>query len=200
MLDALSHDLDLVAMRLGVPYVHVNGALHADYTGTTPLYFYDWPYEAGPEACARNRAGVEGAAGLLAPLQPVIQEYVEQTGLPLDLSDPYAAFSKLARLTQTPREFDFPGDHWPPHFHHTGPFHRADFRPPISFPWDRLSGEPLIYISMGTLLNAAREIFETIIEAANASGRQLVLSIGAQFTPEQLVSVPANAIVVNHAP
>ena len=53
---------------------------------------------------------------------------------------------------------------------------------------------------MGTLLNGSREVFRTIVEAAYAPGRQIVLSIGAHLTSEELGTVPPNAIVVNHAP
>jgi zeaxanthin glucosyltransferase len=193
-------NLDLVAMHLGMPYVHINCALHPDYTGITPLYVYDWPHEGGPEARARNLAGVQALAPMLEPFQRVVKEYVDHTGLPLDLTDPYAAFSKRALLTQTPEEFDFPSDHWPPHFHYTGPWHEPAFRPQVPFPWDQLTGEIIIYASMGTLLNGSREVFRTIVEAAYAPGRQLVLSIGAHLTAEDLGDLPANTIVVNHAP
>ena len=53
---------------------------------------------------------------------------------------------------------------------------------------------------MGTLLNGSREVFRTIVEAAYAPGRQIVLSIGAHLTSEELGTVPPNVIVVNHAP
>ena len=200
VLDAVPRNLDLVAMHLGIPYVHVNCALHPDHTRFTPLYVYDWPHEPGPEARARNVAGVQALAPMLEPFQTVVKEYVEQTGLPLDLTDPYAAFSKTAQLTQTPKEFDFPSEHWPPHFHYTGPWHQPAFRSQVPFPLHRLTGEPLIYASMGTLLNGSREVFRTIVEAAYAPGRQIVLSIGAHLTSEELGTVPPNAIVVNHAP
>lgn len=200
VLDAVTRDLDLVAMHMGVPYVHVNCGLHVDYTGRTPPYFFDWPYEAGPAARARNLAGLHAAAQIRAPFLRVVQEYVQQVGLPLDLNKPYATFSKRAQLTQTPKEFDFPSDHWPPYFHYTGPFHEKAFRPPVPFPWERLTGEPLIYASMGTMLNGAREVFQTILEAASAPGRQLVLSIGANLTPEAVGPAPGNTIVVNQAP
>ena len=41
----------------------------------------------------------------------------------------------------------------PANFHYTGPFHDVRVRPPAPFPWERLTGRPLIYASMGTLQN-----------------------------------------------
>jgi zeaxanthin glucosyltransferase len=58
-----------------------------------------------------------------------------------------ATMSELAWLTQTPKEFDFESFHWPPQFHYTGPFHDGRGRIESDFPWDRLTGEPLIYAS-----------------------------------------------------
>ncbi len=41
-------------------------------------------------------------------------------------------------------------------FYHTGPFHNGQGRAKVAFPWERLTGEPLIYASMGTILNGRR--------------------------------------------
>ena len=70
-----------------------------------------------------------------------------------------------------------------------------------NFPWDQLTGEPLIYASMGTLQNGLETVFNTIAEAVgDRPGMQLVLSTGPVVDPQQIKSVPANAIVVQHAP
>jgi UDP:flavonoid glycosyltransferase YjiC (YdhE family) len=58
---------ELAAMSLGMPYIHVSVALHRDYSGCTPPYFYDWPHETTPAALARNRKGVESFLEMLAP-------------------------------------------------------------------------------------------------------------------------------------
>src|SRR5690606_12954129 len=73
-------------------------------------------------------------------------------------------------------------------------------REPTPFPWDRLTGEPLIYASMGTLQNGSESVFRTIVEGAAAPGRQLVLSIGRNLDPERIGPVPANTIGVTRAP
>jgi zeaxanthin glucosyltransferase len=71
----------------------------------------------------------------------------------------------------------------------------------VDFPWDRLTGEPLIYASMGTLINGRVDVFRTIVAAVTKhKGTQLVLSIGHQLDPKQIGPVPSNAIIVNKAP
>jgi zeaxanthin glucosyltransferase len=70
----------------------------------------------------------------------------------------------------------------------------------VEFPWERLTGEPLIYASMGTLQNGSERVFQTIVAAAEAPGRQLVLSIGHNLSPAAIGPVAANTIVVQQAP
>ena len=200
VLDQLSRGFDLVAMHRGIPYVHVSNALHLDYSGHTPLGVFDWPYETGPAAFARNRQGVESMLKLTATLTEAQREYGERVGLTLDWDDPDRSMSQRAWITQTPREFDFPSDHWPAHFHHAGPLHDGNGRVPAAFPWERLTGESLIYASMGTLQNGSEEVFRKIVEGAAAPGCQIVLSIGRNLKPEQIGTVPPNTVVVAHAP
>jgi MGT family glycosyltransferase len=53
---------------------------------------------------------------------------------------------------------------------------------------------------MGTLQNGAERIFEAIVAAAQAPGRQLVLSIGKNLDPDKIGTLSANTIVVRSAP
>jgi hypothetical protein len=67
--------------------------------------------------------------------------------------------------------------------------------------WDRLTGEPLIYASMGTAQNGLESVFNTMAQdVGERAGLQLVLSIGPVLDTQQIKSLPASAIVVNRAP
>jgi zeaxanthin glucosyltransferase len=201
VLDGVMVELGLVPMHLGIPYVHVSNSLHYDFSGHTPLFAFNWPHERTPEAFARNKEGVRSFLQLLERNRLIARRYAERVGLNFDCNDPLAGISRLAWLTQTPKEFDFPSSQWPPQFHHTGPFHDGSGRKDPDFPWDRLTGEPLIYASMGTLQNGLEGVFSTIAQAVGErAGTQLVLSIGPVFDPQQIKSLPANAIVVDRAP
>jgi zeaxanthin glucosyltransferase len=71
----------------------------------------------------------------------------------------------------------------------------------VDFPWERLTGEPLIYASMGTILNGRVDVFRTIVAGlAKHKDLQLALSVGDQVDPEQIGPVPNNAIIVKRAP
>ncbi len=192
---------ELAPMSLGLPYAHVANALHFDYSGDTPLCFYDWPHETTPAALARNQKGVDRFLQTLTPTIVVAKAYAKRAGLDVDWDNPSATISKLAWITQCPREFDFESSHWPPQFHHTGPFHDGAGRINVDFPWERLTGEPLIYASMGTLMNGLADVFRTITAAtAKLKGLQLVLSVGDQLDPEQIGPLPSNTILVKRAP
>jgi zeaxanthin glucosyltransferase len=201
LLDTVQFYIELGPMQLGIPYVHVSNGLHFDYSGYTPLCLYGWPHQTTPPALARNREGVAKWAKILGEANAGIRAHAESAGLEVDWEDLDSTLSPLASITQTPRVFDFESSHWPPQFHHTGPFHDRKGREKVDFPWERLTGEPLIYASMGTILNGRLDVFRIIVAAlAKHAGLQLVLSVGDQVDPEQIGPVPSNAIIVKQAP
>jgi zeaxanthin glucosyltransferase len=201
LIDTVQFYAELAAMQLGMPYVHVANGVHWDYSGYTPLCLYGWPHETTPAALARNREGVAKWTDLLNSLNGGIKAHARSVGLKINWNDLSSAFSPFASITQVPRAFDFESSHWPPQFHHTGPFHNGKGRKNVDFPWERLTGEPLIYASMGTILNGQVDVFRTIVAAvAKNKNLQLVLSIGDQIDPKQIGRAPNNAIIVKQAP
>jgi zeaxanthin glucosyltransferase len=201
LLDVGQFYAELAAMQLGMPYIHVSAALHLDYSGYTPLCLYGWPHQTTPAALARNREGVAKFVKLVQANNAGIRAYAKSAGLKIDWDDLSSTTSPLASITQTPSAFDFESAHWPPQFHHTGPFHDDKGREKVDFPWERLTGEPLIYASMGTILNGRVDVFRTIVAALTKHrDLQLVLSVGDQIDPEQIGPVPNDAIIVKRAP
>jgi zeaxanthin glucosyltransferase len=201
LLDTVQYYIELGPMKLGMPYIHVSAALHRDYSGYTPPHFSDWPHETTPAALARNREGVARWAKIVGEANAGVRAYAEKARLKIHWEDLGSTLSPLALISQTPRAFDFESSHWPPKFHHTGPFHNDKGRAKIDFPWERLTGEQLIYASMGTILNGRSDVFRTIVAGvAKHKDLQLVLSIGDQLDPEQIGPVPKNSIIVKRAP
>jgi MGT family glycosyltransferase len=127
--------------------------------------------------------------------------YAEEMGLDISWNDPSATTSKLAVISQIPREFDYPDIPWPAWFHYAGPFHDGEGRTPIAFPWEKLSGEPLIYASLGTVVNGLEHVHKAILGAVGPlTGFQIVLSIGKFINPADLGPIPANTLLVAEAP
>ena len=201
IIDTVQFYAELGAMQLGIPYVHVANAVHFDYSGYTPLCCYGWPHETTPAALARNREGVAKWANLLNSVNGGIKAHAESIGLKIDWNSVASTVSPLALITQVPQAFDFESSHCHSQFQHTGPFHNGKGRENVDFPWERLTGEPLVYASMGTILNGQVDVFRTIVAAVAANKNlQLVLSIGDQIDPKRIGPVPNNAIVVKRAP
>jgi zeaxanthin glucosyltransferase len=201
ILDTAYRLVELVPMHLGLPYVQIWNILHFDFSGSTPLALYSWPHETSPEAFARNVAGLQIFGEYAQAVGSIAQSYAERNRLEIDWSNPAATVSRLAVITQTPKEFDFPIPDLPPQFHYAGPFHDNEGREPVPFPWEKLSGKPLIYASMGTLVNGRNDVYGAILEAVGEFPEmQVVLSVGKNFTPGDLGPVPPNTIVVRIAP
>jgi zeaxanthin glucosyltransferase len=201
VLDTYQPYLELAPIHTGTPYVHVANAAYFDTSGETPLCFFDWTHEDSTDAKARNLAGVDHYKKLLASSLSAAKDYAQEVGLTVDWGDPAATLSKLAWLTQIPEEFDFSSTRRPQQFSHTGPFHDGYGRPDVPFPWEKLSGAPLVYASMGTLQNGLENVFRIIIDVAGTHRElQFVIAMGDKLDRSMLNTVPDNVILVQHAP
>ena len=201
VIDTIHVFVELVAIRLNLPYIHIWNILHIDRSGMTPPCFVSLPYEDSPDAREKYAAGVVDIGRFFSPVTDVAREYAAEHNLDIDWSKPGATVSKLAVITQTPKVFDFPKLPCPPQFHYTGPFHDPSSRSLIPFPWERVTAERMIYASLGTLVNGLAHVYRKIIAAsAMIPGAQLVLSIGNHIRLEDLGKLPGNAIVVQSAP
>jgi len=189
IIDNIQFYAELGAMHLGLPYIQVAAAMHFDFSGYTPLSIYGWPHETTAEALDRNQEGIARFTRLLMAGGAGVRAYAKRVGLKIDWDDPSFTVSPLASITQVPKAFDFESPFWPVQFHHTGPFHDDESRPKVEFPWERLTGEPIIYASMGTILNGRVDVFRTMVGAlAKHKDLQLVLSVGENVDPAQIRS------------
>ena len=200
VLDQYQPYVELIPKSLGMPYVHVSNALHVDYTGRSPLCFYG-RRPNGSDETARNREEVERFRVLLEPTTAMARQYARKAGLSVDWENPSSTVSPLLWVTQTPRDFDFDSAPHVPQFHYSGPWHDGYGRLPVEFPWERLTGKPIVYVSMGTLQNGVTETFRAIAASAKRLKHlQFVLAIGNQITPEQIGETASNVLTVAYAP
>jgi zeaxanthin glucosyltransferase len=201
VIDTIHSFLQLVPMSLGMPFAQIWNILHIDFSGATPPCFFSWPHETTPEALARNAEGVKTAREIFTPVRQIAMEYAEKVGLPIDWNDPAAIMSKLAVITQTPKEFDFPGIAWPAQFHYAGPLHDSEGRRRTPFPWEQLTSDRFIYASLGTLVNGMEYVYKTILQAVGRLPNiQVALSVGKNVYLDSVGPIPPNVIVVRTAP
>jgi UDP:flavonoid glycosyltransferase YjiC (YdhE family) len=75
-------------------------------------------------------------------------------------------------------------------FLYAGPFHDDEGREQVPFPWEKLTGKPLIYASLGTLVNGLDHVYKIILETVGKLPEiQVVLSTGKNVKPEDLGSI-----------
>jgi MGT family glycosyltransferase len=135
---------------------------------------------------------------LASPIYAVVNQQRKTWGLaPLNHST--EALSPIAQIAQLPKALEFETTDNPANLFYTGPFVDTR-RQPVSFPWNRLDGRPLVYASLGTLQNGSEAIFRTIAEACAGQDLQLVLSLGGGLDPTHLGPLPGEPIVVSYAP
>jgi MGT family glycosyltransferase len=184
-----------VAEHLGIPFVTVCNALALNREPDVPPPFSPWNYRESVLARMRNRLGYAVSDRILAPVRGVLADYRRRWKLPAHRSSE-DSYSKLAQISQQPREFDFPRKFLPSCFHYVGPL-RSPERHKIDFPWERLDGRPLIYASLGTLQNVKTDLFQCFVEACADLDVQVVI---AGRSPESLGPLPENVIAAAYAP
>jgi UDP:flavonoid glycosyltransferase YjiC (YdhE family) len=180
LVDTAEFGGDIIAERLGLPFVSVANALLPNLEPRVPPPLWGWLPSRAPWARARDYLGYLAVRWVTRPLRQVLADQRSAWGLP-PKDDLNAWLSPLAQLSQQPPEFEFPR-RLPPQFHFCGPFQDPAARAPVPFPFDALDGRPLVYASMGTVQNRLLWVFRTIAGACAGLGVQLVMSLGARPT------------------
>lgn len=63
-----------------------------------------------------------------------------------------------------------------------------------------MTGQPLIYASLGTLQNRLQYVFQYIAQACVGLDAQLIISLGGGISPESIPELPGSPLVVGYAP
>jgi zeaxanthin glucosyltransferase len=199
LIDQVSPGAGTVADLLEIPFVTICSAVVVNRAETIPPFFTTWGYNSAWWAKLRNRAAYSFLARMSQPIQDIVQKYRREWKLPPHLQ-PNDAYSQLAQISQQPAELEFPRQDLPEWFHFTGPYHSLAGRQTTDFPFEKLTGQPLIYASMGTIQNRLLGTFYNIAEACVGLDAQLVISLGGSATPESLPNLPGSPLVVEYAP
>lgn len=199
IVDQISPEGGTVAELLDIPFISCACALMANMDISVPPLFTSWSYNPANWAKVRNWAGNTLFQQVNQPIREVINEYRRQWHLPPQFSAD-DTYSQLAQISQQPAEFEFPRQNLPNCFHFTGAYNNPASREPTPFPFEKLTGQPLIYASMGTIQNRFLEIFHCIAEACSQLDVQLVISLGGSASPEVLQGLAGQPLVVSYAP
>lgn len=199
LVDQASPEAGTVAEYLEIPFVSVCSAIMLNREINVPPFTTPWNYDPTWRGILRNRVGYALLDLIGKPLEKVINDYRQQWNLS-PYHNPNQNYSLLAQLSQQPAEFEFPRKELPSCFHFTGSYTNPASREPAPFPYEKLTGQPLIYASMGTIQNRLLWIFQMIAEACAGLDVQLVITLGGGEAPKSLPELPGNNIVVGYAP
>jgi zeaxanthin glucosyltransferase len=199
LIDQTSFGGSTIAQALDLPFISVCCALMLNREPGIPPFNTSWSYHPGMLARLRNQAGLELMTRIAKPITHLLAEYRQAWNLPA-YRHPNDAYSNLLQLCQQPAEFEFPRQHLPACFHFTGPYANPASREPTDFPFEKLTGQPLIYASLGTIQNRLIGTFQAIAAACQDLDAQLVIALGGGSSPELLPELPGSPLVVGFAP
>ncbi|MEM9770343.1 MAG: glycosyltransferase [Cyanobacteria bacterium P01_D01_bin.73] len=199
LVDQASPGAGTVADFLDIPFVSICSAVILNAEASIPPSFTTWKYRKVWWAKWRNALTYLAFKRVIRSIQTITNEYRKKWDLPLH-STFNDSFSSLAQISQQPAELEFPREKLPKCLHFVGPFHSAIGRNIADFPFDKLTGQPLIYASMGTIQNRLLDTFYKIAEACADLDAQLVISLGGSASPDVLPNLPGSPIVVGYAP
>ena len=204
LVDQITSGGGTIADFLNLPFITICNALLINREVGVPPFFAHWSYGQGAISKLRNQLGNFFINSLTKSVRERIQQQRDQWNLTryLNLADFY---SPLAQICQLPREYDFPRVELSKCFHYTGPLLDPSGLEPISvpsipFPFEKLTGKPLIYASLGTLQNRKPEIFHNIAQACVGLDAQLVISLGNPNNQKPETDLPGSPLVVSYAP
>ena len=198
LVDQVSPEGGTIADFLDIPFVSICSAVVMNRDTSIPPNVTNWDYNPSLLGQLRNRLGYKTLNRIVQPITKVINDYRNQWKLPIQKSQ-NERYSQLAQISQQPAELEFPRQQLPPYFHFTGPFHSPVGRTIPNFPYEQLTGQPLIYASMGTI-QSRLIFFQQIAEVCSGLDVQLVISLGGSAKPESLQGLLGNPLVVEYAP
>ena len=199
LVDQASLEGGTVADFLGIPFITICSSVVMNRDDSIPPYFTNWNYNPTWQGRLRNRFGYQMLKRITKPITEVINHYRQEWQLPPQSSS-NECYSQLAQISQQPAQLEFPREELPQCFHFTGPYHSPVGREVPAFPYERLTGQPLIYASLGTIQNRLIGVFQQITEACAGLDAQLLISLGGSAKPEYLPKLAGSPLVVEYAP
>lgn len=189
-----------IAEAKNIPYVTIAMGLNLDWEKNIPPFFLSRDYDLSDFTVHYNKRAMDEFIKDFKPLFDVINE--KRKEYELELYNPYKNMypvSPYAQIAQMPSFLDYPRVEKPSIFSSVGPF-IDDSPQEIPFPFEKMNGKPLVYISLGTILNFRADIFNLVGGSFDDVDVQLVISLGNKEVDIDINSLPKDTIIVNYAP
>lgn len=188
-----------LAQLLRLPYFIVSTSVPHNCGWSAYPWYSGYRFLQSPVSILERALLEVSAVRVRGPIRGALDRYRKSAGLG-PLMTTQKSCPPLAQITQLPQCLDFPEVRLPDNCHYTGPFVGRAARPFIEFPWERLDGRPIAYVSLGTTRNAQADILRMVAKACHGLDLQLVISLGGRFSPELFADLPGRPLVVAFAP
>lgn len=198
IVDQLEPVGETIAEHLDLPFVTISCGQAIYRRADVPPFFTSWSYQNTTWAKLRNQIAYAILDRSCQPILQVINHYRQQWHLS-PYPHIYASNARLAQISQQPEAFEFPIFDRPANLHYVGPL-RNESPQTIPFPFEKLTGQPLIYASLGSVQNRKQDGFKSIAAACEGLDVQLVITHGGGMSDEAVRSLPGSPLVVNYAP
>ncbi len=198
LVDQLEPVGQTIAQFLRLPFICISSGQVIHRRADMPPFFMPWSYRKAKWAYLRNHIAYQILDRSCQPILQTINHYRRQWQLP-DYRRIYAVENPLAHISQQPAAFEFPCPNLPANLHYTGPLRNTSPQP-VDFPFEQLTGQPLIYASLGSVQNTKQEIFQCIAAACEGLDVQLVITHGGGMSAEAVRALPGSPLVVEYAP
>lgn len=203
-IDCLIADQHVIEARTlaelsNIPFVTVSPAIPLLQESRVPPSYESFPYSPTLIGRIRNRFAYRKWNNAFWGLRvSEANHYRKRWGLPAhSIND---SWSPYAQITQMPKEFDYPRNMAPPHLHYVGPLDDPFFRKnDQAFSFEKLTGQPLVYASMGTTSTLGPKPFYDIAQACAKHPVQLLMSLGNPKATDS-PKFSGTPLVVNYVP
>jgi zeaxanthin glucosyltransferase len=204
LVDQLTRIGGTIAEFLQLPFVTICNALPVNVEPSVPPFFTTWTYQNTWWAKVRNQLGNNLLEYLTKDAWISLLAQRKIWNLP-PITTREASYSQLLQICQLPQGFDFPRERLSACMNYVGPLQEPSGVEPvkfdgIDFPFDKLTGQPLIYASLGTLQNRKWDIFQCIADACVDLDAQLVISLANPQQDPTEIKFSGQPIVVAYAP
>jgi len=189
---------ETVAQYLNLPFITISCGQAIHRRGDVPPFFTPWRYHNRPWAILRNQVADYLLDRSCQPILAAINRYREAWKLP-EYRHIYASEATLAHISQQPPAFEFPIPNLPSNLYYVGPL-RNPSPQQVSFPYEKLTGQPMIYASLGSVQNTKQAVFHGIADACKNLDVQLVITHGGGMSMQEARSLPGSPLVVEYAP
>lgn len=188
--DVIVHDPMCLWGRIAVQVLHIPAILcHSSYVANEHFSLF--------KEFATNSLLIPPE--LLSQIQTGIDDLCTRYHVPPFGMRQLFSYAGSLNIVFLPRVFQPANETFDERFMFVGPSLHISQNTP-SFPFERLSDQPLLYISLGTVFNRRPDFFQLCFQAFGGQPWQVVLSYGKGLDEAVLGQAPANFLLAPHVP